>query len=73
MERTIFNEAQLQMLNMMSRIKTDEELNELRNVISYYYAQKAQKEIDSLWDVGILNQEKLDEIRKEHLRTPYKE
>ncbi len=73
MERTIFNEAQLQMLNMMSRIKTDEELNELRNVISDYYAQKAQKEIDSLWDAGILNQEKLDEIRKEQLRTPYKE
>ncbi len=73
MERTIFNEAQLQMLNMMSRIKTDEELNELRNVISDYYAQKAQKEIDSLWDAGILSQEKLDEICKEHLRTPYKE
>ena len=34
---------------------------------------KSQKEIDKLWDNGTLNQEKLDEIRKEHLRTPYRQ
>ncbi len=73
MERTHFNEAQLHILRLMSHIKTDEELNELRNVISDYFAQKAQKEIDRLWDVGVLNQEKLDAMLKEHLRTPYKD
>ncbi len=72
MEGTRFNKAQLHLLQLMSHIKTDEELEELRQVISDYFADKAQKEIDRLWDVGVLNQEKLDGMLKEHLRTPYK-
>lgn len=36
------------------------------------YAEKAQQEIDQMWEDGTLNQEKLDELRGQYLRTPYK-
>lgn len=35
------------------------------------YAEKAQQEIDQMWEDGTLSQEKLDELRGQHLRTPY--
>ncbi len=72
MERTVFNKAQMFLLELFSHIKTDEELSELKQVICDYYAKKVQEEVDRLWDAGILSEEKLEEISKEHLRTPYK-
>ncbi len=36
------------------------------------YAEKAQQEIDQMWENGTFNQEKLDKLRDQHLRTPYK-
>ena len=67
------NAAQIEMMNAISCIDTEEELYELKLLLSKFFAAKAQKEIDKLWDNGTLNQEKLDEIRKEHLRTPYRQ
>ena len=67
------NAAQLEMMNAISCIDTEEELYELKLLLSKFFSAKAQKEIDKLWDNGTLNQEKLDEIRKEHLRTPYRQ
>ncbi len=73
MEGTKFNEAQLHILRVMSHIKSDEELQALKKVISEYYARRVDEEAERLWNEGVLSQDKLDEIRKEHLRTPYKE
>ena len=36
------------------------------------YAEKAQQEIDQMWENGTFNQEKLNGLRDQHLRTPYK-
>ncbi len=73
MGRTIFNKAQLHILRVMSYIKSDEELQALKKVISEYYARRVDEEAERLWKEGVLSQDKLDEILKEHLRTPYKE
>jgi hypothetical protein len=70
--QTIFNSAQLKILQMMSYIKTDEELEELQNVLSDYYAKKVDKEMDSLWENGIINEKTIEQWGKEHMRTPYK-
>ena len=67
------NAAQIEMMNAISCIDTEEELYELKLLLSEFFAAKAQKEIDKLWDNGTLNQDKLDENRKEHLRTPYRQ
>lgn len=70
--QTIFNSAQLKILQMMSYIKTDEELEELQNVLSDYYAKKVDKEMDSLWENGIISEKTIEQWGKEHMRTPYK-
>lgn len=67
------NAAQMEMINAISCIETEEELYELKLLLSKFFAAKAQKEIDKLWDNGTLNQDKLNEIRNEHLRTPYRQ
>ena len=51
-QRTILNEAQLSILRLLGRLKTVEQVNEMRQVISNYYAQKATEEIDRLWESG---------------------
>ena len=65
------NEAQLDFLRLLARIKTKDELDELRRVVCEYYAQKATEEMDRLWDEGKWSEEKIEEILHEHLRTPY--
>lgn len=73
MKLTHPNAAQLEMLHAMSSINTEEELYELKLALSQFFARRAQKEIEELWDEGTLSQEKLNELRKQHLRTPYKQ
>ena len=69
---TTLNEAQIQILDMMSFIKSEETLNDLKKVISDFFAQQAQNEIDRLWENGELNETKVEGFRKLHERTPYK-
>lgn len=71
-QRTLLNEAQLSILRLLGRLKTIEQVNELRQIISNYYAKKATEEMDKLWDSGEWDNEKNETVLKEHLRTPYK-
>ena len=61
---TVFNPAQLYLLEVFSTIKSDEELNDIKQLISNYYAKKLDAELDRLWDEGILDQKRLDEINE---------
>ena len=70
-QRTVLNEAQLDILRLLSTMNSVEEVHELRQIISNYYAQKATEEMDRLWESGEWNEEKNEAILKEHLRTPY--
>ena len=45
-------------------------MEELKNVLSDFYAQKVQKEADRLWDSGDLNGEAIERILKEHWTMP---
>ena len=71
-QRSLLNEAQLSILRLLGRLKTIEQVNELRQIISNYYAKKATEEKDKLWDSGEWDNEKNEVVLKEHLRTPYK-
>lgn len=72
METTVFNKAQLHLLQMMSYIKTNEELDELKNVLSDYFAKKVDSELDALCAQGAITESTIEEWCKEHLRTAYK-
>ena len=71
MERTIFNNAQLEILDLMSYVESKETLDEIRDMLSRYFAEKAQKEIDKLWEEGTINDIVVEGWKTEHMRTPY--
>ena len=66
------HQAQMGILRLLGRLKNVEQVNELRQIISNYYAQKATEEMDKLWETGQWNEETNAAVLEEHLRTPYK-
>ncbi len=61
---TVFNEAQLYLLSVFSHIKNDEELNDIKDLISNYYAKRLERHMEKLWDEGVIDQKRLDEINE---------
>lgn len=70
-QEATLNQAQLQILDMMSFIKTPEALTDLNRVISNYFVQKADAELDQMWADGTLSEERIESFRHLHERTPY--
>ena len=64
--------AQLELMNAAANVTSQEDLDALRLTLSLFFAERAQKAIDKMWDEGTFDQKKLDELRGQHLRTPYK-
>ena len=64
--------AQLELMNALNSIRTEDELNEFKNLVAQFFAQKAQKAIDALWDEGTINNETIEQWGAEHMRTPYR-
>ena len=71
MEPTVLNDAQLELLKMMSFFSTPEALGDLKHSISTSFASRAEDEIDRLWENGTLTDEKVNGFRNLHERTPY--
>lgn len=68
---TVFNPAQLYLLEMFSRVKTEEELQEIKALLADYYAKKVDEGIAELEAKGLWGREQSEAAMKEHLRTPY--
>ena len=71
MGRMIFNEAQLELLNVLADVKDEAELMALKHAISEFFARRADEEMEKLWDSGEWNEETLQELKTAHYRTPY--
>jgi len=63
--------AQLEFMNAINSINSESELNDFRDMLAHYFAQKAQKAIDALWNDGEINNDTIEEWGEEHMRTPY--
>lgn len=72
METTAFNPVQQHLLKLFAFDGSEEKLLEVKEVLTKYFSQKLDKRLNELWDSGVLNQEKLDELRTIHLRTDLK-
>ena len=72
MAATALNEAQLELLRMISAFNTPEAVTDLKQALSNYFAQKAEEEIDKLWEEGTLTEAKVESFRTLHERTVYK-
>lgn len=67
-----YNElARLEVLSVINGINSQSELNDFKNMIAMYFASKAQKAIDALWEEGEINAATIEDWGKEHMRTPY--
>lgn len=73
MSKTIFNEAQQEMLSAMASLNTEEDLLALKHAISEFFARRADKEMEKLWQEGTWNEQTLKDLEKAHYRTPYKQ
>ena len=68
-QRTVFNPAQLYLLEMFSRIKSDEELNDIKKLVATYYANRLDEMTEKMWQSGELDQKRLDEINEMDLHA----
>ena len=59
--------AQLELMNALNNITSEAELKEFRDLVANYFAQKAQKAIDALWDNGSINAFRRLCISKTHI------
>lgn len=66
------NETQLYLLKLFSVNHSKKNLDELKDVIMKFYAEKAKKQAEELMRSGKVTKEKLREAKKQHFRTVYK-
>jgi hypothetical protein len=69
MEATVFNPVQQHLLKMFAFDGNVERLNEIKELLTKYFAERLDQRMNKLWDEGVLDQKKLDELRGKHLRT----
>ena len=72
MNSVTFNPAQIHILNMASRIKTEAGLQRFKEQMATFYAKLIDEEMDELWASGQWNEQKLADLRGAHFRTPDK-
>ena len=64
--------AQLELMNALNTILSETELDEFRDMLAKYFAEKAQKAIDALWEDGTINEDTIEQWGADHMRTPYR-
>lgn len=72
MQVDTMNESQMMILESFAGAQDEQEVEALMEVLRNFYASRLEAEMQRLWDDGTLDQEKLNQLRKEHLRTPYR-
>ena len=60
---------QLELMNAAANVTSQDDLDALRLTLSLFFAERAQKAIDKMWDEGTFDQHKLDELRSQYLRA----
>lgn len=62
---------QLELLKLFKYELPDSQLNEVKILLSKYFAEKASDEADKLWEENNWNDKTMDDWSNEHLRTKY--
>ncbi len=62
METTKFNSVQIHLLQMFAVNRSKRALDELCDVLYKHYSMRMDEKLNNLWDTGVLDQKRLDEI-----------
>ena len=68
---TQLNPAQINVLNLMSYIDTEQEQKELQNILLMFYRKKTDKLLLQFQKENNITQSTLDDWSNQHVRTPY--
>lgn len=66
---TIFNPVQQHLLKMFAFDGSEKRLNEVKMVLTDHFRKQADACLDSLWNSGKLDQNKLNELRHQDLHA----
>ena len=69
MEEAVLNPTQMHLLKLFAFNNSEDYAREIQMVLTKYFQQKLDEESDCLWESGVLDQERLDEIRKMDLHA----
>ena len=72
MGTAVFNPVQQHLLKMFAFDGSEERLSEVKVVLAEHFRTKADACLDELWDSGVLDQAKLDELRHRDLHSMLK-
>lgn len=61
---------QLELLKLFSRNVPDEDVRQIKRLVTQYFAQKAIQEANQVWDEQHWDEQKVDALLNTHLRTP---
>ena len=71
-ETSKFTNLQLELLRMFGRDLSEDQLLEIRSILSKYFADKISDKMDDLWEEQGWTEKTMEDWTKEHMRTPYK-
>ena len=71
MATTQLNPTQINVLSLMAYIDTEQEMQELQDVLLQFYRKKTDSLLLQFQQENNITQQKLDEWSNQHERTPY--
>ena len=66
------NPAQMMILESFADVRDEQETNDLMILLRDFYATRLEREMLRLSENGTLDEAKLESLRGDHLRTPYR-
>ena len=69
MNATQMTPTQIHLLKLFSFDRSESRALEIKEVLMRYFQDRLDAEADRLWDEGILNQERLDQLRNKDLHA----
>lgn len=63
------SQYQLESLDLLGQIKNPNDMKAIRDLISDYFAKKAEDAIDALWHEGKITTETIESWKHEHMRS----
>ncbi|MCQ2313234.1 MAG: hypothetical protein MJZ84_07310 [Paludibacteraceae bacterium] len=68
----MINAVQMELLNAMSGLNSNEDLLSLKRFLVAFFAQRVDAQMDALWDSGKWNEQTLKDLSTAHSRIAYK-